>query len=86
MSRSIYTDGIANITMVDGVVRYDLVTMSPTEEKEKFKISPVASVSTSVQGMLRTYDQLSKVINKMVEQGVLKKTEPADPVAEDTTH
>ncbi len=86
MSRSIYTDGIANITMVDGVVRYDLVTMSPTEEEGKFKIAPVGSVSTSVQGMLRTYDQLSKVINKMVEQGVLKKTEPADPVAEDTAH
>lgn len=86
MSRSIYTDGIANITMVDGVVRYDLVTMSPSKEEGKFNVSPVASVSTSVQGMLRTYDQLSKVINKMVEQGVLKKTEPADPVVDDTTH
>jgi polyhydroxyalkanoate synthesis regulator phasin len=36
--------------------------------------------------MLRTYDQLSKVINKMVEQGVLKKTEPSEPVVEDTAH
>ena len=86
MSRSIYTDGIANITMVDGVVRYDMVTMSPAEEKGKFNIRPVASVSTSVQGMLRTYDQLSKVINKMVEEGVLKKTEPTEPVVEKTAH
>ncbi|MBT3472786.1 MAG: hypothetical protein HOD58_02680 [Gammaproteobacteria bacterium] len=86
MSRSIYADGVANITMVDGVVRYDLVTMSPAKEEGKFNVSPVASVSTSVQGMLRTYDQLSKVINKMVEQGVLKKTEPSEPVVEDTAH
>lgn len=67
MSSSIYADGIANITMVDGVVRYDLVTMSPTEEEGKFKVSPVATVSSSVQGMLRTYDQLTKMVNKMVE-------------------
>ncbi|HIJ23589.1 MAG: hypothetical protein HON68_10955 [Gammaproteobacteria bacterium] len=86
MSSSIYADGIANITMVDGVVRYDLVTMSPTEEEGKFKVSPVATVSSSVQGMLRTYDQLTKMVNKMVEQGVLKKTEPEAPVVDKTAH
>jgi len=86
MSNSIYSDGIANITMVDGVVRYDLVTMSPTKEKGKVNLSPVATVATSVQGMLRTYDQLSKVINKMVEEGVLKKTEPSEPVVDETSH
>lgn len=86
MSKSIYSDGISNITMVDGVVRYDLVTMSPTQEKGKVNLTPVASVATSVQGMLRTYDQLSKVINKMVEEGVLKKTEPSEPVVDDTAH
>lgn len=86
MSKSIYTDGIANITMVDGVVRYDLVTMSPTEEEGKFNIAPVASVSTSLQGMLRSYDQMSKMINTMVEKGILKKTEPQEPVVEKTSH
>ena len=86
MSSSIYADGIANITMIDGVVRYDLVTMSPTEEEGKFKVSPVATVSSSVQGMLRTYDQLTKMVNKMVEQGVLKKTEPEAPVVDKTAH
>jgi len=35
---------------------------------------------------LRTYDQLTKMVNKMVEQGVLKKTEPEAPVVDKTAH
>jgi len=87
MSNSnLYSDGIANIGIVDGVVRYDLVTMNPTDEKDKFSIAPVTTVTTSMQGMLRTYDQLSKAINEMVEKGVLKKTEPSAPVVDSAKH
>ena len=82
MNRSIYVDGIANITMVDGVVRYDLVTMSPGEQQGKSNVTPVASVASSLQGVLRTHDQLSKVVNKLVEQGVLKKTKSPEPMVD----
>jgi hypothetical protein len=73
MNGNIYMDGIANVTLVDGVVRYDLITMTPTNEAGKFNIVPVAPVSTSLQGMIRTYDEMSKAINVLVERGILTK-------------
>jgi hypothetical protein len=30
----------------------------------------------SVQGLLRTHGQLNDLVNKLIEQGVLKKAEP----------
>jgi predicted transcriptional regulator YheO len=33
----------------------------------------VGGMAMSVQGFVRTYDQMTQVINKLVEQGVLKK-------------
>lgn len=78
MNTNIYSDGIANVTLVDGILRYDLVTLSPAEEN-KMRVVPVAAVAMSLPGLLRTYDQLSNVIKKLVDQGVLKKTEPPAP-------
>lgn len=84
MSNQIYSDGIANIRIVDGVMRYDHITLNPGDEKGKLKAKSVATVSTSLQGMLRSYDQLSKVIDDLVEKGVLKKGPPSEPVVEKT--
>ncbi len=72
--QTIYADGVANITLIDGVVRLDLVNILQIE-KEKANIRPVASLALSVPALLRTHEQLSKAINKMVEEGILKKTD-----------
>jgi hypothetical protein len=42
-------------------------------------------VAMSMPALLRTYEQLSGVINKMVQQGLLKKTEPTAPVTADVS-
>jgi hypothetical protein len=34
MPTSIYTDGLANIQLIDGIVRCDLVNMSPAEKDQ----------------------------------------------------
>lgn len=82
MTQTIYADGIANITLVDGVVRYDLINVVSIE-KDKSNLRTVASVAMSMSALLRTYEQLSGVINRMVEQGLLKKNEPMAPVSAD---
>jgi len=73
--QTIYTDGIANITLIDGIIRLDLVNITQVE-KEKANIRPVAALAMSVPALLRVQDQLSQAINKMVEDGILKKNEP----------
>ena len=80
MSQSIYADGISNITLVDGVIRYDLVNITSLEEKSA-NVRSVATVAMSLPALVRTYEQLSGVISKMVEQGLLNKAESSEPVA-----
>ncbi|ANT64115.1 hypothetical protein [Prosthecochloris sp. CIB 2401] len=69
---TLYADGIGNIRLVDGVVRFDLVTIAGMEN-EKANLRPAGAVAMSIPALLRTHDQLTKTINKMVEDGVLKK-------------
>jgi len=70
-----YADGIANITIIEGVARFDLVNFAPTSADSK-GIKAVGTVAMSVQGLLRTHGQLLDLVNKLIEQGVLKKAEP----------
>lgn len=76
-----YVDGIDNISMVDGVVRYELVTISQING-DKAQANKVGGMAMSVQGFVRTYDQMTQVINKLVEQGVLKKREANEVASE----
>ena len=82
MQTTIYADGVANIQLIDGIVRLDLVNMGQVE-KEKVSLRPVGSVALSLPALLRTYDQLTNVINALVEKGLLEKTAPKDPISAD---
>jgi hypothetical protein len=76
--QTFYTDGVANITLIDGIIRLDLVNITQVE-KEKANIRPIASLALSLPALIRTHEQLTQAINKMVEDGILKKedTRPA---------
>ncbi len=79
--QTIYADGIANITLIDGVIRLDLVNITQIE-KEKANIRPVGALAMSVPAMLRTHEQLSQAINKMVEDGILKKNDTTQTITD----
>ena len=70
-----YADGIANIIIIEGVARFDLMSFAPSSTDPK-AIKTVGSVAMSVQGLLRSHGQLNDLVNKLIEQGVLKKAEP----------
>ena len=74
MNSNIYADGVANVSLIDGVVRMDLVCILKMEG-DKANVGAVGTVNMSIPAFLRTYEQLGQVINRMVEQGVLKKNE-----------
>ena len=78
--QTIYADGIANMTLIDGVIRLDLVNLVQVE-KEKATVRTVAALAMSIPALLRTQEQLNGLIVKLVEQGVLqKRDEPAQQV------
>jgi hypothetical protein len=82
MKISIYLDGISNIVMIDGVVRFDLVTLAKASQSEQKDVVPavekVASAATTLPGFLRIHEQISKVVKDMIDQGLIKINPPAD--------
>ncbi|MCF8173505.1 MAG: hypothetical protein K9J49_13820 [Candidatus Methylopumilus sp.] len=80
MQTTIYADGISNLTMLEGIVRFDLINITQTTENAR-TAKTVGSVAMSVPALLRTYTELSGVLNKLIEQGVVKKTETQQPAA-----
>ena len=72
----IFADGIGQIHFAGNMVRFDFVTLQPSEEGK----APVAESKIRVimppQGFLGAFDSMQKLINKLVEAGVLKKNEP----------
>jgi hypothetical protein len=76
MKNSIYVDGVSNIVMVDGVVRFDLVTLATTQALPKDtppQLEVVTSVATTLPGFLRLHEQILGAVNNMIEQGLIKK-------------
>ncbi len=75
----IFADGIGQIHFAGNMVRFDFVTLQPSEEGK----APVAESKVRMimppQGFLGAFDSMQKLIDKLVEAGVLKKNEPQEP-------
>jgi hypothetical protein len=78
---TLYADSIGNTTLIDGVIRFDLVRATQVEN-DKATVEPVATVAMSLPALLRTFEQMNTVISKLVEQGILKKTVAEPPIKE----
>jgi hypothetical protein len=69
------------ITLVVGVVRFDLLELTAQPNGAEPTASSIGAVAMSIPAVLRTHQQLTGLIQKLVEQGVLKKEEaPGQPV------
>jgi len=75
--QTIYADGIANMLLGDGVVRFDLVNVTSVEKDKEPNVRSNATVALSLPAVIRIQDQLTKMIDKMVEDGILTKNNPA---------
>ena len=78
---STFIDGFDNVTLVDGVVRLDLITVAQGAANTQAVPTKVGSLALPIQGFLRTTEQLNQVIARMVEQGILKRNEPTPAAA-----
>jgi hypothetical protein len=75
-----YIDGIGNIQMAEGVVRMDLMMIDEVGA-EQAKAHKAGVLAMSLPAFMRSYQQMSQVIEKMVEQGVLKRQDTPPPAA-----
>ncbi|NTU74282.1 hypothetical protein HGB07_09175, partial [Candidatus Roizmanbacteria bacterium] len=62
----------------------DLVNITQLE-KDKANIRPVGALALSLPALLRTHEQLTQAINKMVEDGILKKDDAQKAVTDGTS-
>ncbi len=71
-----YVDGIDNIVMIEGIVRFDMMTLT-RGSTEKPQASRTGGIALSLPAFLRTYEQMGRVVENMAEQGMIKRKDAA---------
>ena len=75
--KEIFADGIGQIHLAGGMVRFDFVTLQPGEDGA----APTPVVNERIimppQGFLGAFNSMQQLIDKLVEAGVLTKNENA---------
>ena len=77
--KEIYADGVGQIHFAGGMVRYDFVTLQPTEDGKAPEAKSNVRVIMPPQGFLAAFNSMQQLIDKLVEAGVLQKNEQAAP-------
>jgi len=75
--KEIFADGIGQIHFAGNMVRFDFVTLQPTEDGKAPAAESKVRVIMPPQGFLGAFDSMQKLIDKLVAAGVLKKNEKA---------
>jgi hypothetical protein len=75
MTSHSYFERVSNISITDGVVKFELSTTRPDAEGENgsMQLGPSLALATSLPGFLRMHEQMNHVIAQLVERGILKK-------------
>ena len=71
--KEIFADGIGQIHFAGGMIRFDLVTLQPTEEGKAPVPESSARLIMPPQGFLAAFNSMQQLIDKLVDAGVLKK-------------
>jgi len=76
--KEIFADGIGQIHFAGGMVRFDFVTVQPAEDGQNPVLKENLRMIMPPQGFLSTFNSMQQLINKLVEAGVLQKSESAN--------
>ena len=72
----VYVDSIGKIHFTGGMVRYDMVTLEPNDNGQEPTPQEKMRVIMPPDGFLATFNTMQKLIDQLVDAGVLKKNEP----------
>lgn len=73
MSNYVFADSVANVSVLNGIVRFDL--MISVIDSDEIKISPAGTLALPLNGFLSLHAQADQIIQKMVADGILKPAE-----------
>ena len=74
MSNYVFADSVANVSVVNGIVRLELIA-STVDGQNEIKPSPAGTLILPLNGFINLHAQIDKIIKKMVEDGILKPAE-----------
>lgn len=77
VKKELFADGIGQIHFAGGMVRFDFVTLQPTEDGKAPKAEATMRVIMPPQGFLGAFNSMQQLIDKLLKAGVLQKTEKA---------
>ena len=77
-------DGIGAISLADGVVRFDMMSITSIQDG-KAVAARSGGLAMSLPAMIKVHDQLGQMINELVQKGVLQKNEPQAKAAQPAT-
>jgi hypothetical protein len=77
MSADYYADGVANVALLQGMIRIDFATLSLTEKDEDGnpQVLPGHRVIMTPQGFVKAFGTMERVMGKLVETGVVRDPE-----------
>jgi hypothetical protein len=73
--QEIFVDGIGKIHFSGGMVRYDMVTLEPPEDGKEPMPEEKVRIIMPPNGFLATFNTMQKLIDQLLDAGVLKKNE-----------
>jgi hypothetical protein len=73
----VYVDGIGKIHFTGGMIRYDMVTLEPNESGKEPTPEEKVRIIMPPDGFLATFNTMQRLIDQLLEAGVLKKNDNA---------
>jgi hypothetical protein len=78
MHNELYADAIGEITVTGGIVRIDLVSLSPTHKDAAGQ--PVSELRQrlimSIEGFANSFEVIQKAMHGLIEAGAIRRTLP----------
>lgn len=78
MHNELYADAIGEITVTGGIVRIDLVSLSPTHKDASGQPVPELRqrVIMSMEGFANSFEVIQKAMHGLIEAGAIRRTLP----------
>ncbi len=81
MNDEVFADRFGDISVTGSTIRIDLVSQSPTERDEagQPRLRFRQRVVLPIEGFLRSHEMMQRMMEVLVQQGIVQRSEPAAP-------
>ena len=83
--KEIFADSIGQIHFAGNMVRFDFVTLQPTEDGKAPTPQSSMRIIMPPQGFLNAFNSMQQLIDKLVEAGILQKNKKTENTGDTTT-